>query len=136
MPGIVTAELTTGHSLNIRQWLNHRRGRKHFSNDVNRQSLSHMKCRWIVKESNSYKKKRRIERTMVIIIHCQVCLGPWQHNIYLGGLLALNFSHRSPSDKLLNTLLTHCTDRSKTANANSLNIRWSLRVKPRGSIKS
>ena len=44
------------------------------------------------------------ERTMEKIIQCKVCLGPWQHDIYLGGLLALNFGLRSPSDKLLITL--------------------------------
>ena len=46
------------------------------------------------------KKKRKNERTMEIIIQCQVCSGSWQHDIYLGGLFSLNYNLRSPSGKL------------------------------------
>ena len=46
------------------------------------------------------KEEKEKERTMEIIIQCQVCLGQWQHDIYLGGLFSLNFNHRSPLDKL------------------------------------
>ena len=61
--------------------------------------VTKLKTDKLVQEEKKKKKKKK-ERTMEIIIQCQVCLGPWQHDIYLGGLFSLNFNLRNPSDKL------------------------------------